>query len=217
MSRTRTILSALGLAAVGGVAVAGDALFGPWGGWSILLVGGYIVGGGTARISRFEIMSSRRTVRVIEGDPRTDKYRVAVHKELAKDRRKVASLRRHLGRRVSTEMAEVVAKIDDILSKWAQLMTTVDDRFTVEAMITDYIPGLLEAYRNLPGHKFRKTWLPEQVRAWDALGEQVRILDAEALRIQKTLYSTDLRSVEAHGTFLRDKYARRPGLEINRD
>ena len=217
MSRTRTILSALGLAAVGGVAVAGDALFGPWGGWSILLVGGYIVGGGTARISRFEIMSSRRTVRSIEGDPRTDKYRVAVHKELAKDRRQVASLRRHLGRRVSTDMAEVVAKIDDILSKWAQLMTTVDDRFTVEAMITDYIPGLLEAYRNLPGHKFRKTWLPEQVRAWDALGEQVRILDAEALRIQKTLYSTDLRSVEAHGTFLRDKYTRRPGLEINRD
>jgi hypothetical protein len=217
MSRTRTILSAFGLAAVGAAAVAGDALFGPWGGWSILLVGGYIVGGRTARTSRFEIMSSRRTVRSIEGDPRTDKYRVAVHKELAKDRRQVASLRRHLGRRVSTEMAEVVAKIDDILSKWAQLMTTIDDRFTVEAMITDYIPGLLEAYRNLPGHKFRKTWLPEQVRAWDALGEQVRILDAEALRIQKTLYSTDLRSVEAHGTFLRDKYTRRPGLEINRD
>lgn len=217
MSRTRTILSALGLAAVGAVAVVGDALFGPWGGWSILLVGGYIVGGGTARTSRFEILSSRRTVRAIEGDPRTDKYRVAVHKGLAKDRRQVASLRRHLGRRVSSDMAAVVAKIDDILSKWAQLMTTTDDRFTVEAMITDYIPGLLEAYRNLPGHKFRKTWLPEQVRAWDALGEQVRILDAEALRIQKTLYSTDLRLVEAHGTFLRDKYTRRPGLEINRD
>jgi hypothetical protein len=217
MSPTRTIFSALGLAGVGAVAVAGDALFGPWGGWSILLVGGYIVGGRTARTSRFQIMSSRRTVRAIEGDPRTDKYRVAVQKQLAKDRRQVASLRRHLGRGVSTEMAGVVARIDDILSKWAQLMTTIDDRFTVEAMITDYIPGLLEAYRNLPGHKFRKTWLPEQVRAWDALGEQLRILDAEALRIQKTLYSTDLRSVEAHGSFLRDKYTRRPGLEINRD
>jgi hypothetical protein len=217
MSRTRTILSALGLAVVGAAAVAGDALFGPWGGWSILLVGGYIVGGRTARTSRFEMISSRRTVRAIEGDLRTDKYRVAVRKALAKDRRQVASLRRHLGRRVSTEMAEVIAKVDDILSKWAQLMTAVDDRFTVEAMITDYIPDLMEAYRNLPGHKFRKTWLPEQVRAWDALGEQVRILDAEALRIQKTLYSTDLRSVEAHGNFLRDKYTRPPGLEINRD
>jgi hypothetical protein len=217
MSRTRTILSAFGLAAVGAVAVAGDALFGPWGGWSILLVGGYVVGVRTARTSRFEIISSRRTVRGIEGDPRTDKYRVGVQKELSKDRRQVASLRRHLGRRVSTEMAEVIAKVDDILSKWAQLMTSIDDRFTVEAMITDYIPGLMDAYRNLPGHKFRKTWLPEQVRAWDALGEQVRILDAEALRIQKSLYSTDLQAVEAHGTFLRDKYTRRRGPQINRD
>jgi hypothetical protein len=217
MSRTRTILSVLGLAAVGAVAVVGDALFGIWGGWSILLFGGYIVGGRMARPSRFEIISSRRSVRAIEGDPRTDKYRVAVRKELAKDRRQVASSRRHLGRRVSTEMAELIAKVDDIISKWAQLMTTIDDRFTVEAMITDYIPGLTEAYLNLPGHKFRRTWLPEQVRAWDALGEQVRILDAEALRIQKTLYSTDLRSVEAHGTFLRDKYTRRPGLGIDRD
>jgi hypothetical protein len=217
MTVSRTIRSALGLAVVGGVAVGGDALFGPYGGFSVLLLGGYLVGRRAPWRSWRELAPLRSQIRAIDADPRSDKYRVVIYKQLKKNRRQLGSMKQHLGRRAATDMAAVVVKLDDILSRWAEVSKTVEDQYTVEAMITDYFPGLLDAYRNLPAHRLRKSWLPEQERAWDALLEQVRILDAEVVRIQKSLYSQDLRSVEAHGTFLRDKYDRKPGLEIERD
>jgi hypothetical protein len=56
-----------------------------------------------------------------------------------------------------------------------------------------------------------------KVSGWALVSVSQRFWPNCNLSIQKTPYATDLRSVEAHGTFLRDKHARRPGLEINRD
>lgn len=217
MTVKRSLLATAGMAVVAGAAVGAEALLGFYGAGTILLFGGFAVGMGAKAPARYAVRAVTGTRRRGEIDQRGDKHRVIILKQLRKSRRDTYSSRQHLGRKVAIELAAVVTRLDDIMAKWPELVKSTEDQYTVEAMITEYIPGVLDGHRNLPGYRLRKTWLPEQERAREALLEQIRILNAEAIRIQKRLYSSDLRGLEAHGSFLRERYDRQPGLEINRD
>jgi hypothetical protein len=218
MTVKRTILVVLGMAGVVGVSIVTNDVAGIYGGWATLLLGGYAVGAASVPRGREGLRALAPARRRGQIEARSEKHRVLVVKQLRKNRREVTSIRQHLGRGVAIELSGVIGKLEGILLRWKNLPISVEDQYTIETMVTDYLPVLLNAYRQLPSNRLRKFLLPEQQRARDELLTQIRILDAEIIRIQKDIYSSDLQGLEAHGSFLREKFTPpKSGLELDRD
>ncbi|HXR44380.1 MAG TPA: hypothetical protein VN759_06200 [Pseudolysinimonas sp.] len=121
-----------------------------------------------------------------------------------------ASLHGEAGR-LDADAEAVVTKIlgtlGDIVARWDDLAVAPEQRHTVQAMITDYLPTSLQTYLNLPRTFALSTRVAGKKTAHDELMDQLGILDTESGKIRDAVYSKEVDSLADQSRFLRQKFA----------
>ena len=109
------------------------------------------------------------------------------------------------GRRL---LADIVASVSQVASHGA-VGGRIDGALTaLEPLITDYLPECVAAFRRLPSDTVRLPNLQNGRTAVDELTFQLGLMSDHAASVAARIGQEDLRRLEEHGAFLRDKFGR---------
>jgi phage shock protein PspC (stress-responsive transcriptional regulator) len=89
--------------------------------------------------------------------------------------------------------------------------------FEVRKIAFEYLPDALERYLQLPQALAHEEVLADGRTATQALGEQIRLLDATLADLARSYFEKDARGLLVHGRFLREKFAEQPLQFVPRD
>jgi hypothetical protein len=123
-------------------------------------------------------------------------------------------LRRSLGGEASrlepdagAAVTKVLGTLDEIVARWDDLAVAPEQKHTVQAMITDYLPTSLQTYLNLPRTFALSNRVAGKKTAHDELMDQLGILDTESTKIRDAVYAKEVDSLADQSRFLRQKFA----------
>jgi hypothetical protein len=105
------------------------------------------------------------------------------------------------------EVAKVLGTLDEIVARWDDLAVAPEQKHTVQAMITDYLPTSLQTYLNLPRTFALQSRVAGKKTAHDELMDQLGILDTESAKIRDAVYAKEVDSLADQSRFLRQKFA----------
>jgi hypothetical protein len=111
-----------------------------------------------------------------------------------------------LGQDVVKELSDLLNVLDEIVSKWDDLLVAPDQSHVVQQMIVDYLPTSLQTYLNIPATYALTARVAGKKSAHDELLDQLTLLDAEATKIRAAVYSKDLDALGDQSRFLQDKF-----------
>jgi hypothetical protein len=126
----------------------------------------------------------------------------------------IAVLRRSLGGEASrlepdaeAEVTKVLGTLGEIVARFDDLAVAPEQKHTVQAMITDYLPASLQTYLNLPRTFALQSRVAGKKTAHDELMDQLGILDTESGKIRDAVYAKEVDSLADQSRFLRQKFA----------
>ncbi|HZU16208.1 MAG TPA: hypothetical protein VFD01_06365 [Candidatus Dormibacteraeota bacterium] len=106
---------------------------------------------------------------------------------------------------VQSRVAEIRRKILALVPHLDEFPPGSQDRFVVQRMANDYLPGALDAYLALPLEAAGRE-LPDGRSPLRALREQLDLLDAGLDEITEAVYQRDSDRLLAHGRFLEERF-----------
>jgi hypothetical protein len=187
---------------VGGVlavlAVGAQALFGLGPFWLAIVAVSYVVGALLAPRERIDLQLGLGS-----GADADD-----LERQLALLRRSLKGEARRLPDDVTAVLGRILDALDQVVARWPDLSGAPEQRHTVEAMVTDYLPTSLQTYLNLPRTFALSSRVEGQRSAHDELLEQLGILETESARIRDALYSREVDKLGDQSRFLREKFGK---------
>jgi hypothetical protein len=113
-----------------------------------------------------------------------------------------------LGADVVKPLGDLLDVLDEIVSKWDDLVVAPDQSHVVQQMILDYLPTSLQTYLNIPATFALTARVAGKKSAHDELLDQLTLLMTEATKIRAAVYSKDLDALGDQSRFLQDKFGK---------
>jgi hypothetical protein len=113
-----------------------------------------------------------------------------------------------LGADVAKPLGDLLDVLDEIVSKWDDLLVAPDQSHVVQQMIVDYLPTSLQTYLNIPATYALTARVAGKKSAHDELLDQLTLLMTEATKIRAAVYSKDLDALGDQSRFLQDKFGK---------
>jgi hypothetical protein len=113
-----------------------------------------------------------------------------------------------LGTDVVKPLGDLLDVLDEIVSKWDDLLVAPDQSHVVQQMIVDYLPTSLQTYLNIPATYALTARVAGKKSAHDELLDQLTLLMTEATKIRTAVYSKDLDALGDQSRFLQDKFGK---------
>jgi hypothetical protein len=113
-----------------------------------------------------------------------------------------------LGADVVKPLGDLLDVLDEIVSKWDDLLVAPDQSHVVQQMIVDYLPTSLQTYLNIPATFALTARVAGKKSAHDELLDQLTLLMTEATKIRAAVYSKDLDALGDQSRFLQDKFGK---------
>jgi hypothetical protein len=113
-----------------------------------------------------------------------------------------------LGADVVKPLSDLLDVLDEIVSKWDDLLAAPDQGHVVQQMIVDYLPTSLQTYLNIPATYALTARVAGKKSAHDELIDQLTLLMTEATKIRAAVYSKDLDALGDQSRFLQDKFGK---------
>lgn len=126
--------------------------------------------------------------------------------QLASLRKTVSQQGGRLGADVVRAVSGLLDILDEIVTKWDDLLTSPEQSHTVQQMIVDYLPTSLQSYLNIPATFALSARVAGKENAHDALLDQVSLLTTAADKIRSAVYAKDLDALGDQSRFLQGKF-----------
>jgi hypothetical protein len=125
----------------------------------------------------------------------------------------LAELRRRIAGRIPLELSRKVAKISktitDTLPRATSLGAGTQGQYVLVACATDYLPGALQPYLDMPRQFADQNPVEGEKTPRDLLAEQLDLLDREMLEIADAVNRADVDRLIVNGRFLADRFGHR--------
>lgn len=128
--------------------------------------------------------------------------------QLANLRRTVATSGSRLGADVVTSVGSLLDILDEVVSKWDDLIVAPEQSHVVQQMIVDYLPTSLQTYLNIPATFAMTARVAGKKSAHDELLDQLTLLTTEADKIRSAVYAKDLDALGDQSRFLQQKFGK---------
>lgn len=103
---------------------------------------------------------------------------------------------------------DVLVELLDVLAARPTTTGSAQERYALEATITDYLPTSLETYLALPPAFAQSHRTPEGRTPGEELLEQLVLLEAAVRELALAVYSGDAEHLATQGRFLQTKFSR---------
>jgi hypothetical protein len=113
-----------------------------------------------------------------------------------------------LGADVSNALSGLLDVLDEIVSKWDDLLVAPDQAHVVQQMIVDYLPTSVQTYLNIPATYALSSRVAGKKSAHDELLDQLALLETETEKIRAAVYSKDLDALGDQSRFLQAKFGK---------
>jgi hypothetical protein len=128
--------------------------------------------------------------------------------QLGSLRKTVSTQSGRLGPEIVKPVSDLLDVLDEIVSKWDDLLVAPEQSHVVQQMIVDYLPTSLQTYLNIPPTYALTARVAGKKSAHDELLDQLTLLMSEATKIRAAVYSKDLDALGDQSRFLQDKFGR---------
>jgi len=166
--------------------------------WPIVVVAAYAVGALVWPRDRFNL-----TLAVGQTASADD-----LKGQLATLRRTVSTQSNRLGEDVVKSVGGLLDILDEIVTKWSDLLVAPEQAHVVQQMIVDYLPTSLQTYLNIPATFALSARVEGKKSAHDELLDQLTLLTTEADKIRSAVYSKDLDALGDQSRFLQQKFGK---------
>lgn len=102
----------------------------------------------------------------------------------------------------------VLETIRQVLPKWQQMDSYLEQKHTVNAIVTEYIPNILNSYLELPKSYLNRS--KKQVES--SITDQLQVLQTTMNSIEDAVFSGVEKKLEQQRMFLEEKFTRNPEL-----
>lgn len=126
--------------------------------------------------------------------------------QLATLRRTVATSSSRLGADVVKSVSGLLDILDEVVTKWDDLLVAPEQAHVVQQMIVDYLPTSLQTYLNIPATYALSARVAGKQSAHDELLDQLTLLTTEADKIRSAVYAKDLDALGDQSRFLQQKF-----------
>jgi hypothetical protein len=126
--------------------------------------------------------------------------------QMASLRRTMSTQSGRLGPDIVKPLGALLDILDEIVSKWDDLIAAPEQSHVVQQMIVDYVPTSLQTYLNIPATYALTARVAGKKSAHDELLDQLTLLTTEADKIRSAVYSKDLDALGDQSRFLQDKF-----------
>ncbi|HEX4442782.1 MAG TPA: hypothetical protein VHZ81_04355 [Galbitalea sp.] len=165
--------------------------------WPLIVVAAYVVGALVWPRDRLNL-----TLAIGETASADD-----LKAQLATLRKTVSTQSGRLGADVVGSVAALLDILDEVVSKWDDLLVAPEQSHVVQQMIVDYLPTSLQTYLNIPATYAMSARVAGKKSAHDELLDQLGLLTTEAGKIRAAVYSKDLDALGDQSRFLQQKFA----------
>lgn len=131
--------------------------------------------------------------------------------ELATIQKNIAELKATLAEqsgRISDDILDgsnrIFEILEEILPKWNKLETFASDKFTVNSILTDYLPTIITNYINLPKSYYKNA---NKKQLGQDITEQIDILYTSLEKIRDNLYEGVENDIKVQSMFLKKRFA----------
>lgn len=166
--------------------------------WPLIVVGAYAVGALLWPRDRLNL-----TLALGESTSADD-----LKAQLAQLRKTMTTQGTRLGADVTKPLGTLLDVLDEIVSKWDDLLVAPDQSHVVQQMIVDYLPTSLQTYLNIPATYALSSRVAGKKSAHDELLDQLALLETEAEKIRAAVYSKDLDALGDQSRFLQAKFGK---------
>lgn len=132
--------------------------------------------------------------------------------ELESIERNIADLRHSIHEHASKLPTEILAVMDNIFEvleevvpRWDELKSFTEQKYTVNAIITDYMPKIITNYMNIPKSYYRNA-AKKQVA--DEIVEQLTTLLEALEEIRDSLYKGVETDIKTQSAFLKERFVK---------
>jgi hypothetical protein len=126
--------------------------------------------------------------------------------QLAALRRTVSTQSSRLGDDVVKAVGGLLDILDEVVTKWDDLLVAPEQSHVVQQMIVDYLPTSLQSYLNIPATYALSARVAGKKSAHDELLDQLTLLTTAADKIRGAVYAKDLDALGDQSRFLQQKF-----------
>jgi hypothetical protein len=164
--------------------------------WPVIVVAAYVVGALVWPRDRLNL-----TLALGESASADD-----LHAQMLALRKTMTTQSGRLGPDVVTPLGALLDILDEIVTKWDDLLVAPEQSHVVQQMIVDYVPTSLQTYLNIPATYALTARVAGKKSAHDELLDQLSLLTTEAEKIRAAVYTKDLDALGDQSRFLQDKF-----------
>jgi hypothetical protein len=128
--------------------------------------------------------------------------------QMASLRKTMSTQSGRLGDDIVKPLGALLDVLDEIVSKWDDLLVAPEQSHVVQQMIVDYLPTSLQTYLNIPATYALTARVAGKKSAHDELVDQLTLLTTEAEKIRAAVYSKDLDALGDQSRFLQEKFGK---------
>ena len=128
--------------------------------------------------------------------------------QLSNLRKTVSTQSSRLGADVVKSVGGLLDILDEIVTKWDDLLVAPEQSHVVQQMVVDYLPTSLQTYLNIPATFALSARVAGKQSAHDELLDQLALLTREATKIRAAVYAKDLDALGDQSRFLQQKFGK---------
>lgn len=182
--------SVIAVSTMVGVMFIGSETLLVWG----LGAGGYVAG--------FLIFSSpKQSISLVEASDEVEL--LTIQNNISALRTDIEQHSKRIPDEIMFESENIFAILEEIIPRWKDLKSFAEQKYTINAIITDYFPAIITNYMNLPKSYYRNG---TKSKAAGEIVEQLGILLKALEDIRDSLYEGVENDIKVQSQFLKDKF-----------
>lgn len=111
--------------------------------------------------------------------------------------------RKRLPAQVTYHVDEVFEQLDELLPQWGKLKQFAEQKYTLNAVVNDYLPQVLNTYLNLPKSFYKDS---TKARYANEVTDQLELLSSALKKVQDAINSGSEREILTQSNFLHTKF-----------
>lgn len=104
---------------------------------------------------------------------------------------------------IMVSVEEVLSTAEDILPRWDKLPRLSDEKHTINAIFTNYLPAIITNYLNLPKSYYKNA---QKQQVGQEVVDQLSLINGALVKIREGLYSGVEQDIKVQGIFLKGKF-----------
>jgi hypothetical protein len=154
-------------------------------------------------------LEAQKLQAVLAADP-AKQEELLVESSIQVLRQRLVSRKADIPVRIQSSVSGVLGTLEELLPKWKEMASYDEQKFTVNRIITDYLPSMLDAYFELPNSYLAR----KKTAAERNMLNQLTILQRVVDEIQDGVYAGVEARIEKQGVFLESKFRSADQLHV---